>query len=90
MTTIRCRIFQKGKQCSTVFETDEPVLDSPSFVCKNHPRSVQVDAVKRTYDPVKDERDSDASFQNTQFDGDVDGSGAPEGTGHIPGARGVE
>ena len=90
MTKIRCRVFKNKKQCETVFETDKLVSASPSFVCKNHPRSVQVEAVGRTYDPIKDERDAESFFQDRQFDGDLDSSGAPESTEHIPGARGAD
>ena len=90
MTKIRCRIFKNKKQCESIHETNDPVADGASFICRHHPRSVQKQAVGQTYDPVKDEKDADLSFQDTQFDGDLDSSGAPDSTQHIPGARGTD
>lgn len=64
MNTIHCRIAG----CDSKFETAEAVTANATFLCSKHPRSIQVEAVGRKYDPVKDEKDSELRFQDSQFD----------------------
>lgn len=86
MTTINCKVEEKGVRCSTTIEvTEEIAKNFNGFICKNHPRSVQVRANGRQYDPAKDEKDKDIHFQETQFDKDLghQHNRKPIGTEHI-------
>lgn len=64
MNIVKCVI----ECCNEVFHTEEPVSPSVRFICKNHPRSAQVKAVGRVFDPIKDTKDSDIHFQDQQFE----------------------
>jgi hypothetical protein len=83
MTTTKCTVEEKGVRCSTTLEVTEPMSPQFKFICKNHPRSVQVRANGRQYDPAKDEKDKDLHFQAHQFDKDLRRSRKPIGTEHI-------
>jgi len=83
VTTINCIVEEKGARCSTTLEVTEPLSPSFKFICRNHPRSVQVRANGRPYDPAKDERDKDIRFQTHQFDKDLRRGRRPGGTEHI-------
>lgn len=72
MNTIHCRIAG----CPSKFETNDKVTADATFLCSNHPRSAQVEAIGRVYDPVRDERDSDVHFQTHAFDGTLDRGGS--------------
>src|SRR5271155_3743683 len=89
MPTLRCKVVDKdGERCVSIIEVTDPILEGAGFTCKNHPRSVQVRANGRSYDPVKDELDKDVRLQNYQFDPDMVRSAKPLGTGHIRRSRG--
>ena len=64
--------------------TEEAVSPNASFICKDHPREVQVQAAGRKYNPETDESDKDVHFQDTQFDKDLRTARKPMGTSHIP------
>jgi hypothetical protein len=83
MTTIQCKVEEKGVRCSTTIEVNEPVSDDVSFTCRNHPRAVQARANQRIYDPTHDEADQQVHFQDVQFDPDLRRSSKPIGTSHI-------
>ena len=84
MTTINCKVEEKGVRCSTTIEvTEEIAKNFNGFICKNHPRSVQVRANGRQYDPAKDEKDKELHFQSVQHDPDLRRSAKPVGTSHI-------
>src|SRR5271169_4707549 len=77
MPTLRCKVVDKdGERCVSIIEVTGPILEGAGFTCKNHPRSVQVRANGRSYDPVRDEIDKDLHFQDVAFDpelgGDID------------------
>lgn len=63
--------------------TEEAISPNARFICKDHPREVQVQAAGRKYNPVTDEADKVVHFQDHQFDKDLRRSGKPEGTDHI-------
>ena len=63
--------------------TEEAVSPNASFICKDHPREVQVQAAGRKYSPETDEADKEIHFQNHQFDKDLRRSGRAEGTDHV-------
>jgi hypothetical protein len=89
VTTINCKVEEKGVRYSTTIEvTEEIAKNFNGFICKNHPRSVQVRANGRQYDPAKDEKDKDLHFQAHQFDKDLRRASKPLGTGHIPNTPG--
>jgi hypothetical protein len=71
VTTINCIVEEKGARCSTTIEVTEQLSSGFKFICKNHPRAVQVRASGRVYDPVKDNVDKDVRFQEKQFDKDL-------------------
>lgn len=84
MADIRCIVVDgKGERCSTTVTVSEPVAAKAQYICKNHPRAVQVRANGREYDPVKDEADKELHFQDHQFDKDLSRSSKPTGTEHI-------
>ena len=64
MNQIKCSI----KDCEEVFQTEETVSPVIRFICKNHPRQIQLNAVGRTFKSRKDDRDADVHFQSVQFD----------------------
>jgi len=66
MNEVKCKI----KDCSEVFRTEEPVSDKVRFVCKKHPRSVQLRAVGRSM-KKKDNSDVKVKFQSSQFDPNI-------------------
>ena len=84
MPTVQCAVEEKGVRCGTVVTVAEAVTEGARFICKNHPRTVQVRAAGRKYDPGKDEADSKLRLQNYQFDPDMTRAGKPIGTSHIP------
>lgn len=71
--TVQCSVVTEGVQCLEVFTSNEPLHKDVRFICKNHPRKAQVQTVGRTYCVVTDERDSEDSFQTTQFDKQISG-----------------
>jgi len=79
MTTVRCRV----DGCNASINVTEAVSPNVSFICKNHPRSVQVKANGRVYDERRDEADKEVHFQDVQFDPDLARSGIPLGTRHL-------
>lgn len=64
MNEIKCRI----ENCAEVHRTAEAVSPNATFLCKNHPRAVQVRAMGGIYKPEIDEKDKDVHFQDHQFD----------------------
>jgi hypothetical protein len=85
VTKINCTVEEKGVRCSTTLDITEPMSSSFKYICRNHPRAAQVRANGRSYDPVKDNRDKDTHFQETQFDKDLGKlyMRKPIGTEHI-------
>jgi len=79
MNTINCVV----PGCTYGFKTAEPVSPKARFVCKNHPRSVQVKAVEREYDENKDNADQDICFQANQLDPNLRRATKPQGTNHV-------
>jgi len=61
---IKCKI----EGCSNVFRTNEPVSPEARFICKDHPRNVQLAAVGRTYNEKWDNEDAEVHFQEHAFD----------------------
>ena len=64
--------------CYEVFKTEEIVSKSARFVCKNHPRDVQVRVSGRVYNPNTDEADREVRFQAYQHDRDLNNATKPE------------
>jgi hypothetical protein len=64
MNKIKCSV----KDCDSVFETPEGVFPDARFICKNHPRKIQVKAVGRKFNERFDNKDQSIHFQDTQFD----------------------
>lgn len=91
--TIQCSVVMEGKRCLEVFGSNEPVYPEARFICKNHPRSEQVKAADRQYDPVADNKDAEERFQDGQFDREVGRTSSEpmfDGEGRaIPGAAKV-
>lgn len=54
--------------CLELFKTEEPVSPQVRFICKNHPRQAQLNAIGRVFKPKRDDRDQDVHFQSVQFD----------------------
>lgn len=62
--------------CTTVciLPHDAPLSGKSQFICKNHPRQVQVQtfqqyvSARRNYDPSKDRQDGQVHFQECQFE----------------------
>lgn len=79
MNSIQCKV----KGCANVHLTEEAVSPNARFICKEHPRQDQVEAVGRKYNPATDEADESDHFQSHQFDKDLRISGKPSGTDHI-------
>lgn len=63
MNEVKCKI----KGCKEVFRTEQPVSAKARFICKNHPRSVQLKAVGRSVKKT-DSNDEKVKFQTHQFD----------------------
>lgn len=63
MNVIDCAV----SGCLYSFKTEQVISSDVRFVCKNHPRSTQVEAIGRVYDP-SDSDDKALSFQESQFD----------------------
>jgi hypothetical protein len=80
MNSIQCKV----KDCKNVYLTEEAVSPNARFICREHPRQAQVEAVGRKYNPVTDEADNDIHFQGHQFDKDLRIARMPIGTSHIP------
>ncbi len=76
---VQCVVVTEGKRCLEVFGSNEPVHREARFICKNHPRSEQVKAAGRQYDPVVDNKDSEERFQEGQFDTKVGRRTQPKG-----------
>ena len=66
--------------CGNKFKTGEPVSPRVRFICKHHPRSEQVAAAGREYNPETDNQDLKVHFQEHAFDKELDGSHSPSGT----------
>ena len=79
MNSIPCKV----KGCTNVHLTEEAVSPNASFICKGHPREVQVRAAGRKYNPETDEADKDVHFQDHQFDKDLRIGRKADGTNHI-------
>src|SRR6266699_7010508 len=79
MNLVRCAI----EGCLEVFKTAETLSPNARFICKNHPRKVQVEAVGRKYDVKKDETDQDVHFQDCQFDPEIKRAAKAINTHHI-------
>jgi hypothetical protein len=80
MNSIPCKV----KGCTNVHQTEEAVSPNASFICKEHPREVQVEAAGRKYNPETDEADRDVHFQDHQFDKDLRRSTkVPDEVAHI-------
>jgi hypothetical protein len=78
MTIVRCKVFKGKTRCSATIEFDEPLSTNFSgYICKDHPRSVQVQAAHREYDPVKDEADKEIHFQDVAWDPELGGNAKP-------------
>jgi hypothetical protein len=75
--TIRCKVVTEGVRCESVIQTAESVSENAGFICRNHPRSVQVKAAKRAYDPILDEADKNIHFQDVAWDPDLGGKVEP-------------
>lgn len=73
MNVIKCKIAG----CTNEFKTEEAVSKNASYICKDHPRMVQVLAV-RPYDPHSDNVDANIRFQEHQFDKELTRGGAPQ------------
>ena len=67
MNSIPCKV----KGCTNVHLTEEAISPKASFICKDHPREVQIQAAGRKYNPKTDEADKDVHFQDHQFDKDL-------------------
>jgi hypothetical protein len=65
--------------CREEIEINESISMNSLFICKRHPRSDQVEAAGRVYDPEHDEKDQQIHFQTHAFDKNLGcGSSAPE------------
>ena len=64
MNVVKCIV----PNCKEEFRTSESVSPGARFICKNHPREVQVRANGRVFDEKKDTQDMSIRFQNKQFD----------------------
>jgi hypothetical protein len=79
VTTINCKVEEKGVRCSTTIEvTEEIAKNFNGFICKNHPDTVQ----RRVAGNTKLKR-PDVHFQEVQFDKDLKRSAKPVSTSHI-------
>jgi hypothetical protein len=63
MNEVKCKI----EGCKEVFKTEEAVSAECRFICKNHPRTVQLAEMGRIPEE-KDSKDERVHFQETQFD----------------------
>ena len=85
MATIQCKVIENEVRCTnTIVVADEGVTADTGFICRHHPRVVQVRASNREYDLSRDEADKAVRFQEYQFDPDLRRSAKPQGTSHIP------
>ena len=75
MNEVRCTV----SGCSEVFKTEEEVSQNSRYICKNHPREVQVRAASRSYNPDTDEADKKVGFQIYQHDRRLNHSTRPVG-----------
>lgn len=78
-TILRCRI----NGCTQTKTVEGAASPNATFLCKNHPREEQLEALGRVYHPERDEKDADVSFQFEQFDENLRRSHKPIGTEHI-------
>ena len=79
MPELRCKIMiEENVQCPTVLIVAEPVSENASYICRNHPDSVQRVAAGNTKQPRPN-----VHFQEYQFDPDMERSTKPSGTKHI-------
>lgn len=74
MNTLKCMI----EGCLNFFSTEETVSENVRYICKNHPRAVQVRAAGRSYDERADNLDTEVHFQEYQFDKDLARGGSPK------------
>lgn len=79
MNEIQCKVIVDGVRCASVLRTPEPVSSEASYICKNHPDSIQRAAVGNATS-----RRPDVHFQEVQYDSDLVRAGIPQGTLHIP------
>src|SRR4029077_808721 len=79
MTDIHCKV----KGCAEVLKTQDPVSANASYICKHHPKAVQLEAAGRAYDPILDEVDKTVKFQSHQFDRSLRNGNRPSGTEHL-------
>lgn len=63
MNEIKCKI----EGCKEVFKTEEAVSSGARFICKNHPRTVQLAEAGRV-PQESDFKDAAVHFQDHQFD----------------------
>jgi hypothetical protein len=54
--------------CSNVFQTSEDVTANVRFMCRHHPRKIQVLTNDRLYNPDTDHEDEAIRFQDVAFD----------------------
>ena len=79
MPELRCKIMiEENIQCPTVLIVAEPVSENASYICRNHPDSVQRAVAGNTKQPRPN-----VHFQEYQFDPDMERSAKPQGTSHI-------
>lgn len=79
MSELRCIVKDKdGKQCSTVIEVSEPVVEKVNYICRHHSDSVQRAAAGNAKVPR-----SDTHIQEYQFDHNLRHGRAPIGSEHI-------
>ena len=64
MTELKCSV----EGCTQVFQTEELVSPLATFICKHHPRSVQMATQGRVYNPSVDSKDEEIHFQDHSFD----------------------
>ena len=84
MATIQCKVGEGDERCKITIEVLESVSEHVSYICKNHPRAVQLRAAGRVYNYAKDDADKRIRLQEFQFDHDMSRAAMPEGTHHIP------
>jgi hypothetical protein len=64
--------------CQSAFETNETVKADATFICRHHPREVQLDALgRRSLCGQNRNEDMEAHFQSFQFDTDLDSATDP-------------
>ena len=72
MNEVKCKI----EGCKEVFKTEEAVSAEARFICKNHPRTVQLAEAGRIIQE-SDFKDATVHFQEFQFDHDLASGSSP-------------